>query len=69
MPDTPTNPEDFDTLLGTLRPRLHRYCARMTGSVIDGEDVVQDTLLNAYEARCHRWRDRESGGLAFPHRA
>ena len=51
MPDTPTNPEDFDTLLRTLRPRLHRYCARMTGSVIDGEDVVQDTLLNAYEAR------------------
>lgn len=51
MPDKPTIPEDFDTLLGTLRPGLHRYCARMTGSVIDGEDVVQDTLLNAYEAR------------------
>src|SRR5262245_13915221 len=23
-----------------LRPRLHRYCARMTGSVLDGEDVM-----------------------------
>ncbi len=27
-----------------LRPELHRYCARLLGSVIDGEDVVQDTL-------------------------
>src|SRR6266568_2359848 len=25
-----------------LRPSLHRYCSRMTGSVLDGEDVVQE---------------------------
>jgi RNA polymerase sigma-70 factor (ECF subfamily) len=31
-----------------LRPSLHRYCSRMTGSVFDGEDVVQDTLFHAY---------------------
>jgi RNA polymerase sigma-70 factor, ECF subfamily len=31
-----------------LRPRLHRYCARMMGSVLDGEDVVQDALFQAY---------------------
>ena len=31
-----------------LRPRLLRYCARMTGSVLDGEDVVQDALFHAY---------------------
>src|ERR1700749_1706015 len=31
-----------------IRPRLHRYCARMTGSVLDGEDVVQDALFEAY---------------------
>lgn len=31
-----------------LRPRLHRYCSRMIGSVLDGEDVVQDALLQAY---------------------
>ena len=30
---------------------LHRYCARMTGSVIDGEDVVQDAMLKAFAAR------------------
>src|SRR5258708_20418709 len=31
-----------------LRPSLHRYCARMTGSVMDGEDVVQEALIEAY---------------------
>jgi RNA polymerase sigma-70 factor, ECF subfamily len=31
-----------------LRPSLHRYCARMTGSVVDGEDVVQEALFQAY---------------------
>jgi len=34
-------------LLAELRPLLHRYCARMMGSVVDGEDVVQDTLERA----------------------
>ena len=33
-----------------LRPKLHRYCARMTGSVIDGEDIVQEVLVKAIEA-------------------
>jgi RNA polymerase sigma factor (sigma-70 family) len=33
-----------------LRPELHRYCARLTGSIIDGEDVVQDALTNAFVA-------------------
>ncbi|HWF09042.1 MAG TPA: sigma-70 family RNA polymerase sigma factor [Bryobacteraceae bacterium] len=45
--------EDPDALsgrLGELRPKLHRYCARMTGSVIDGEDVVQDALVKAINA-------------------
>ena len=41
---------DFATLAADLRPRLHRYCARMTGSVIDGEDVLQDALLKAMGA-------------------
>src|SRR5258708_21791826 len=40
----------LDRLLGELRPKLHRYCARMTGSVIDGEDVVQETMIKALEA-------------------
>src|SRR6266702_2823569 len=41
--------ESFERLLGELRPKLHRYCARMTGSVIDGEDVVQEALVKAIE--------------------
>ena len=42
--------EDIERLLVAMRPRLHRYCARMVGSVIDGEDVVQDALIKAVEA-------------------
>src|SRR5262245_51647929 len=41
---------DLDRLLSAMRPRLHRYCARMVGSVIDGEDVLQDALVKALEA-------------------
>jgi RNA polymerase sigma-70 factor (ECF subfamily) len=41
---------DFTTLVAGLRPRLHRYCARMTGSVISGEDVLQDALVKAMAA-------------------
>lgn len=37
----------FDRLMGELRPKLHRYCARMTGSIVDGEDVLQEALVKA----------------------
>src|SRR5438874_5568996 len=40
----------FLELCAEIRPELHRYCARLTGSIIDGEDVVQDTLAKAYYA-------------------
>jgi RNA polymerase sigma factor (sigma-70 family) len=40
----------FMELVEELRPELHRYCARMTGSVFDGEDVLQETLAKAYYA-------------------
>jgi RNA polymerase sigma-70 factor (ECF subfamily) len=42
---------DFETMLTAMRPTLHRYCARMTGSAVDGEDVVQDAMLKAITAR------------------
>jgi RNA polymerase sigma-70 factor (ECF subfamily) len=42
--------QDFEERLKTLRPRLHRYCARMTGSAVDGEDVLQDALVKALQA-------------------
>jgi RNA polymerase sigma-70 factor (ECF subfamily) len=38
----------FLETIAQLRPSLHRYCARMTGSVMDGEDVVQEALFEAY---------------------
>jgi RNA polymerase sigma-70 factor, ECF subfamily len=38
----------FLETITNLRPSLHRYCARMTGSVLDGEDVVQEALFEAY---------------------
>jgi RNA polymerase sigma-70 factor (ECF subfamily) len=52
--------EAFDRLLRELRPKLHRYCARMTGSVVDGEDVVQEALVKAIEAL------PDAGSLASP---
>jgi RNA polymerase sigma-70 factor (ECF subfamily) len=42
--------DSIDQLLAVMRPKLHRYCARMVGSVIDGEDVLQDALIKAVEA-------------------
>ena len=45
------NTNEFEDRLTALRPRLHRYCARMTGSTVDGEDVVQDTLVKALSAQ------------------
>jgi RNA polymerase sigma-70 factor (ECF subfamily) len=38
----------FIERIGRLRPKLHRYCARMTGSVFDGEDVMQEAVFEAY---------------------
>ena len=46
----PSPVADINSLLAAMRPRLHRYCARMTGSVIDGEDVLQDALIKVVEA-------------------
>jgi RNA polymerase sigma factor (sigma-70 family) len=42
--------DQFMELVDEIRPELHRYCARMTGSIFDGEDVVQETLAKAYYA-------------------
>ena len=36
--------EQFLAIVAVVRPELHRYCARLTGSVVEGEDIVQDTL-------------------------
>jgi RNA polymerase sigma-70 factor, ECF subfamily len=50
MKPVPEVSATIDHLLVAMRPRLHRYCARMVGSVIDGEDVLQDALIKAVES-------------------
>ncbi len=42
--------EEFLALVAYVRPELHRYCARITGSVIEGEDIVQEALAKALYA-------------------
>jgi RNA polymerase sigma-70 factor (ECF subfamily) len=58
--NAPLTGPDLDQLFAALRPKLHRYCARMTGSVIDGEDVVQAALMKAVEAL------PQAGSIAVP---
>jgi RNA polymerase sigma-70 factor (ECF subfamily) len=41
-------PEQFAAAASAVRPRLHRFCARMCGSSLDGEDLVQETLAEAF---------------------
>lgn len=37
-------------VMAEVRPELHRYCARLAGSVFDGDDIVQDVLVRALVA-------------------
>src|SRR5260370_19673823 len=45
--------DELERLLGELRPKFHRYSARMTGSAVDGEDIVQDAMIKAFVALPH----------------
>ena len=40
--------QKFLELIADIRPELHRYCARITGSVISGEDIVQDVIAKVF---------------------
>ncbi|MBB3441010.1 sigma-70 family RNA polymerase sigma factor [Rhizobium sp. BK379] len=53
--DAALKDEERKTLLAALaseadvlRPELHRYAARLVGSVIDGEDVIQEAFARAF---------------------
>jgi RNA polymerase sigma-70 factor (ECF subfamily) len=50
MADEMVDRDALNRLMAQVRPRLHRYCARMVGSVFDGEDIVQEALAKAAEA-------------------
>ena len=42
--------QDLAEQFAGLRPELFRYCARLTGSVFEAEDIVQDSLERALAA-------------------
>lgn len=42
--------EDFDEIIRTNEERLMRYATEMTGSPEDARDIVQNTLLKAWNA-------------------
>ena len=46
----PNSGPSLNAALTALRPKLHRFCARMIGSAIDGEDIVQEVCVKAIEA-------------------
>jgi RNA polymerase sigma-70 factor (ECF subfamily) len=50
VPSAAASGLSLNAALNELRPKLHRFCARMTGSVIDGEDIVQEVCVKAIEA-------------------
>lgn len=39
---------DFMDEIEPLRPKLHAYCLRLSGSVWEAEDLVQESLLRAF---------------------
>ena len=47
---TSETPEDFDEVAQRYRRELAAHCYRMTGSVYEAEDMVQETYLRAWRA-------------------
>jgi RNA polymerase sigma-70 factor (ECF subfamily) len=41
---------DYLDTITAVRPKLHAYCLRLTGSVFDAEDLVQEALLRGFAA-------------------
>lgn len=67
---------DYLDTIEPIRPRLHRFCVKLTGSIWDGEDLLQDTLLRGFgsiardpvtqspELGARRWFDKPQGYLS-----
>jgi RNA polymerase sigma-70 factor, ECF subfamily len=50
LPEPTLTQAEFEALITDIRPALHRYVARMIGSAVDAEDVVQEALVKAYDS-------------------
>ena len=48
--DTTTELQDFDALTHRYQRELLAHCYRMSGSVHEAEDLVQETFLRAWKA-------------------
>ena len=55
----------LEAQLVALRPAVHRYAARMVGSALDGEDVVQEAIARAVAALDHAPPDENVDGWLF----
>jgi len=53
-PDMNRSAEDIRGQMVQLLPRLRRFAAALTGSVADGDDLVQDTVERALK-NLHQW--------------
>src|SRR4051812_31074234 len=53
-PDMDRSAEDIRSQMVQLLPRLRRFAAALTGSVADGDDLVQDTVERALK-NLHQW--------------
>ncbi|NML44792.1 RNA polymerase sigma factor [Ramlibacter sp. G-1-2-2] len=67
--DSPPVEHDLPALLARLRPRLHRYLARMAGSVFDGEDLVQEVCVKVLAAGSTPVRNGEGWIFSIAHNA
>src|SRR4051812_47600927 len=65
MPSPTLTPAEFEDLIRDIRPALHRYATRMTGSIFDGEDVVQEALVKAYSSLPHLAHNTNLRGWLF----
>jgi len=51
---------DYLDVVQPFRPKLHAYCIRLTGSIFDAEDLLQDTLLKGFGSIGRAERPSES---------
>src|SRR6266446_167923 len=51
------DPDAFEALVEPLRRGLHLHCYRMTGSLSDADDMLQESLLKAWR-RIHTFDNR-----------